>query len=108
MSRLGVDFRGLNKQKKHTCPKFLGLLTPIFLKRISNLFQSMLQETTFYFVEFMKQYKFTAPVKVAEQVVSENPLSPPWILVEFVPLATLTNGYLTAFNELRYLKCFQK
>jgi hypothetical protein len=79
-------------------------LVPIFLRRITNLIQSMLHETTYYFTELMKQYKFTAPVKIAENTTNiDNPLAPPWILVEYVPLATLTNGHLTAFNELRYL-----
>lgn len=90
LGRIGVDFR--------------GLFHPLFIKTIFNLFSNSMTASTHYFIETLKTYKFFLPPKqlAFPFIDSKDPYSPPAVLLNYPPLAVLTNGYLSALNELRY------
>jgi hypothetical protein len=94
LGRVGLDFR--------------GVLVPIFEKAIYNLFVNNLSSCVTYFTESIRTFKFVAPTHQAHSntpaLESKDQISPPTSLLDYPPVAILANGFLAAFNELRFVK----
>eukprot|EP01114_Cavostelium_apophysatum_P013075 TRINITY_DN3086_c0_g3_i1.p1 TRINITY_DN3086_c0_g3~~TRINITY_DN3086_c0_g3_i1.p1 ORF type:complete len:590 (-),score=143.50 TRINITY_DN3086_c0_g3_i1:10-1779(-) len=91
LGRVGVDFR--------------GLLVPIFEKAIYNMFSNMITVSTTYFTDTLRNFKPTInskPLSLGSTIETKEQLSPPYALLDYPTIAIMTNGYLSALNELRH------
>lgn len=98
LGRVGIDFR----------PLFIPLFENTIL---SNFSYSISASTNYFILSLSSHISSSLPTVVPppsnlssgrEQIST----SPPVILLEYPLLAILTNGYLTAFNELRFIFTF--
>eukprot|EP00249_Psilotum_nudum_P015381 c25296_g1_i1 orf=382-2169(-) len=93
LGRVGLDFR--------------GLLPPLFEKSVHNLFIRNMSAAISNFQHVLESHLWVPlpPVGVASRRVGDEHLddtSPPYSLMEHVPLAAFVNGVLAALNELRH------
>nr|XP_019542322.2 conserved oligomeric Golgi complex subunit 8-like [Aedes albopictus] len=91
-SRVGVDFR--------------SLIAPVFIKVISQNFQTTVVKVTRQFEQEIERYtlinKVPTAIKRSKSVdKSDTGNHPPETLLDFTPLALYCNEILTVFNELR-------
>ncbi|XP_001604733.1 conserved oligomeric Golgi complex subunit 8 [Nasonia vitripennis] len=82
---------------------FTGRMSDIFIKVISNKFESNVSKTTKKFEKDIDNFTLIhkshkSDTKIETVMNSENP---PEQLVEYYPLAEYCNGLIAAFNELR-------
>ncbi|RWS02123.1 conserved oligomeric Golgi complex subunit 8-like protein, partial [Dinothrombium tinctorium] len=90
MSRIGADFR--------------PLLVPIFCEALFKRFEKVTEKSVLKFNKSMENYTLKMkPLDNQPKASTEQDLSPPLSLLEFVPLAQLCNDILTGFNEFRQL-----
>ncbi|PRP82303.1 oligomeric Golgi complex subunit 8-like [Planoprotostelium fungivorum] len=93
LGKLGVDFR--------------GLLVPIFEDIVFRNFSQGVNQSIGFFQSSIKSYKFTPQAKsntlptLSNVTQNANDNQPSPSLMDFPPLALLTNGYLSSLNELR-------
>jgi len=92
MARLGLDFR--------------GLLPPIFEEVVRNIFEKDLDRAVSNFGTHLRKYRnLSAHQGLSEYTPkledSQDSISPPILLLDFPPLAILTNVILSTFNDLR-------
>ncbi|ELR22393.1 golgi family protein, putative [Acanthamoeba castellanii str. Neff] len=94
LARVGLDFR--------------GLLGPIFEHAVYNLFSSFVQTAVLRFSQTLKAQKWVAPSRALAAAMltgldneASSKLAPPVVLMDYPPLAVLTNSLLASFNELR-------
>lgn len=92
MARLGLDFR--------------GLLPPIFESVVKNIFEKDLDRAVSNFGTHLRKYRnLTAHQGLSEYTPklddTQDNISPPIILLDFPPLAILTNVILSTLNDLR-------
>eukprot|EP01130_Rhizamoeba_saxonica_P018680 TRINITY_DN9429_c0_g1_i1.p1 TRINITY_DN9429_c0_g1~~TRINITY_DN9429_c0_g1_i1.p1 ORF type:complete len:518 (-),score=91.17 TRINITY_DN9429_c0_g1_i1:20-1573(-) len=84
---------------------FRSLLPPIFEKCILDIYTNNLRIATEQFPALLRKYKNLSSYEgLASYNDDEDNVGPPVILVEFPPLAMLTNRLLSNFNDLR--KCW--
>jgi len=91
LGRVGIDFR--------------GLLPPIFEGCILNIFDRNISRAVSQFGNHLRKYKnLSAHKGLSAYNPTADPLDPlpaPRILLDFPPLAILTNAILETLNELR-------
>ncbi|CAD7000052.1 conserved oligomeric Golgi complex subunit 8 [Ceratitis capitata] len=97
-SRVGADFR--------------ALMVPIFLRVIRRNFDSAISTVNQSFGQELERYTLINKVTLharghkvdattAGDTTTQDSYAPPETLLDFHPLASLCNGYLNAFNDLR-------
>ncbi|GAM18167.1 hypothetical protein SAMD00019534_013420 [Acytostelium subglobosum LB1] len=92
MSRVGIDFR--------------GLLPPIFEKVITSIFLSHTANAIHRFLETLKSFRFQhqqSSSSSSSGSSSTTTIAPPSSILKHPPLAILTNSFMTAFIELKYV-----
>jgi len=91
LGRVGIDFR--------------GLLTPIFEKCILSIFERSMNRSITQFSTHLRKYKNLSAHKGLSQynptTESSAEFPAPRILLDYPPLAILTNSILETFNDLR-------
>jgi hypothetical protein len=126
MARLGLDFRGTLLNDIYSMYMTnLGLLPPIFESVVKNIFEKDLECAVSNFGTHLRKYRNLAAhqglseytPKLGSEMLSRrlcqmslfnilddtpDNISPPIILLDFPPLAILTNVILSTFNDLRY------
>ncbi|EGG23685.1 oligomeric Golgi complex component [Cavenderia fasciculata] len=91
MSRVGVDFR--------------PLLAPLFERTITNFLISKSATATHHFLESLKSFKFqqqpSNPASSSSPSSSSIVQIPPPSILRYLPLAVLTNSFISTFIELK-------
>ena len=88
---------------------FLALLVPLFEKCIFNIFVTNINTATSYCIDTLITYKLVTPTTqsmYSSILESKDQVTPPSSLMDHSPIAVLTNGYISALNELRYIYCY--
>eukprot|EP00727_Mastigamoeba_balamuthi_P013266 m51a1_g8562 Conserved oligomeric Golgi complex subunit 8 (1256) ;mRNA; f:176262-180725 len=102
LGRVGLDLR--------------GLVAPVFTARIACMFDTSLASAAAQFRSALASYRFLRspwasatspppsplrPLSPQSPAIASSARAPPMRLLDYPPLAVLTNGVLTALNELR-------
>ena len=93
LGQVGMDFR--------------GLLPQIFEKKIINLYETNCNTAILQFKSALTSHdwfvttEILSTMNIANNNNNDDNNGPPQILLQYPPLAVLTNGYIKSFNELR-------
>ena len=96
----------------HVGMDFRGLLPPIFEKRVISLFEHNCNTSILQFQSALTNHDWFVTVELLSTMGVDNKQKEdgdtendanhaPQILLQYPPLAVLTNGFIKAFNELR-------